>query len=52
MNTFRKLLYSFYDIFVATGKEAWLSDEFFVAAAGDDGVTMGNDNKGQLTSIQ
>lgn len=42
MNTFRKLTYSYYDIYVATGIDAWVSEEFFVAAAGDDGITMGN----------
>jgi len=44
-------MYSFYDIFVATGKRAWLTDDFFVAAAGDDGITMGNNDTGELTRV-
>lgn len=52
MNTFRKLCYSFYDIKIATKKEAWLTKEFFVAAAGDDGITMANNKTGVLSNIQ
>lgn len=37
-------MYSFYDILVATGERAWLTDNYFVAAAGDDGITMGNNH--------
>jgi hypothetical protein len=42
MNTWRKLMYSFLDILISTGIRPWLSKEFFVAASGDDGVTMGS----------
>lgn len=42
MNTWRKLMYSFLDILIGTGIRPWLSKEFFVAASGDDGVTMGS----------
>jgi hypothetical protein len=52
MNTFRKLCYSFYDILLATRKDAWLTKEFFVAAAGDDGITMSNNESGVLSKIQ
>jgi hypothetical protein len=40
-NTFRKLCYSFYDIFVATGRLAWRDNQNYVIAAGDDGATFG-----------
>lgn len=51
MNTFRKLCYSFYDILLATGEEAWMTDKYFVAAAGDDGITMSNNKFGVLTRV-
>lgn len=40
MNTFRKLLYSYYDVYLATGIVAWRDDRVLVMAAGDDGVTF------------
>jgi hypothetical protein len=43
MNTFRKYVYSMFDIFLATGHRAWRDDRFFTIAAGDDGVTFGNE---------